>query len=151
MKSSSYLFIALLLLSFTSCTDQKNPENYSGQKDQNAPVNSNFDEGEQNSMHAHSTPPVVKSLPQVQEETKIVMHPIMDPKTNQPSSYMQLPANWKIQTNIPKNGPVIKGPNGIEVYYYPYQVFMFSNDPYTQQAYQAAGSKCVARKELKMC
>lgn len=64
----------------------------------------------------------------------------MDPKTNQPSSHIPLPASWKFQKGG-QNTPVITGPNGIEVFYYAYQTFIYSNDQYMQQAMQSSGQQ----------
>lgn len=141
MKTPSYILIGLLFLAITSCTNQNNSENQYSQNEPNAEAYSNENNGEPNTYNASNENASQQAASQNQGGDKIVMHPIMDSKTNQPSSHIPLPANWKLHTNVQANAPVITGPNGIEVYYYAYQGFMYSNDQYMQQAYQAAGQQ----------
>jgi len=130
MKTASYTLIGLLFMAIVSCTGQNNTDNAYGQSNYDY---SNQDQGQDQ--------PGQQAFAQNQSGDKIVMHPVIDPKTNRPASHIPLPTSWKIETNVKGNSPGITGPNGIEVYFYPFVGFMYTNDPYMQQAYQAAGQQ----------
>lgn len=141
MKTPFYTVFALLLMAMTSCTGQNNSDNAYGQQDSYGQPNENYSNQNQNPHNVYNTGnsgASQQNVAQNQGGNNIVMHPVMDPKTNQPSAYIPLPANWKLQSAGP-NAPAIVGPGGIEVYYYPYQTFFYSNDQFMQQAYQANG------------
>ena len=143
MKSLFYSIIGILFIAITSCTSQNN-DNNNGQEDSYNQPNSDYssqNQGKPDAYNASDNGSGQQNISQNQGGDKIVMHPIMDPKTNQPSSQIPLPASWKIHTNVQANAPGITGPDGIEVYFYAYQGFMYSNDPYMQQAYQASGQQ----------
>lgn len=70
---------------------------------------------------------------------KVVMQPVVDPRTGMTSSHMPLPDTWRIAQGAGADQPAITGPNGIKVFYRAGGQHMFSNDPYVQQAYQASG------------
>lgn len=138
MPSSTYLLTGFLFLALNSCTDQNSSDNLnSGEKSYTESESDYSNQDQANTFNAANEPGVAQD----QRGDKIVMHPIMNPKTNQPSAHIPLPASWKMHTNVQANGPVITGPDGVEVYYYAYQGFMFSNDQYMQQAYQASGQQ----------
>ncbi len=56
-------------------------------------------------------------------------------------SQIPLPESWKIVTPKSSEDPNIIGPNGIKVYYRAGGSYVFSQDPYMQQAYAQSGQQ----------
>lgn len=142
MKFPELFFITLISLGISSCTGQNNSNNSTEespyfQNNKNANPSGEANNQTATMMNKGSNLHTSNSS---QSSGKIVMHAIMDPKTKSPFSHIPLPANWKIQSTAATGSPSIVGP-GIEIYSYPYQTFMYSNDPMTQQAYQYAGQQ----------
>ncbi|RZJ67979.1 MAG: hypothetical protein EOO50_03905 [Flavobacterium sp.] len=70
--------------------------------------------------------------------SQIIGHPMIDNK-QQLMGTVPLPANWKLHNEPGK--AAFTGPGGIFVYNMPAQSFMYTNDPYSAQAYQQNGGK----------
>lgn len=143
MKPSSYFLFGIFFITIISCTSPNKSDNSNSQEEPNALAITNYSNHaqEQSNTYVAINEGGTQETFTQNQAGKIVMHPVIDPKTNQPTSHIPLPANWKIQTNVQTNAPGITGPDGIEVYFYAYQSFMYSNDQYMQQAYQASGQQ----------
>lgn len=77
-------------------------------------------------------------------DDKIIMHPVMNPKTGQPSMYIPFPSSWKFIKGAPLGQPAIKGPNGLTFTIYPPQSYMYTNSPMANQSYQSSGVQVMA-------
>ncbi len=147
MKTASLLILSISILTLISCQGQGGSHTNNEQSDQFAVQSPGFidqNSGFVNQNQQQATPvnnSAMGGQSNAQSNGNMVMHTIMDPKTNQAFAQMPLPASWKINKNVKGNEPAITGPNGIEVYAYAYQSFVYSNDAYMQQSYQAVGQQ----------
>lgn len=71
---------------------------------------------------------------------RVVVHTVNDPKTGQPAYQIPLPSTWKVNASQ----GLITGPNGLEIRQYQGVTYTYTNDPYMQQAYAAAGNRMMA-------
>lgn len=69
-------------------------------------------------------------------DNEIVFKPIMGGKTNTVFAMMPLPMNWRINTS---GSAVIESPDGVRVYNFPLQFFIYADDPYMLQMYAQSG------------
>ncbi|SFP91874.1 hypothetical protein SAMN05216419_10336 [Nitrosomonas cryotolerans] len=147
MKTATQLMLSIFILTLISCQNESGTDMNYEQSNQFAVQNPSM--ADQNSGFTNLNQKGVTLVSNrdlgnqshSQGNDKIVMHTIMDSKTNQPFAQIPLPASWKINAHVQQNSPAITGPNGIEVYTYGYQSFVYSNDVYMQQSYQAAGQQ----------
>lgn len=54
---------------------------------------------------------------------------------------MPFPKTWKVNSRRQQGEPTITGPNGLSIVDFPGQSFLYTNDPYMQQAYRASGQR----------
>ena len=137
MNSASFTLIGLLAFTISSCTGQ----NDSGQYGDPNPYGTNTVNDQYQNGSNMNNAKAASTNASYQESDNVVMQTIMDSKTNRPFAQIPLPASWKIQPEAKQGSPSIVGPNGIEVYSYGFQSFMYTNDQWMQQAYQSAGQK----------
>lgn len=69
---------------------------------------------------------------------QLVMKQVRNSK-GQVTSEMPFPSTWNIASSHAPDQPYITGPGGIKVIDFPLQTFMYTNDPYMQQAYYQSG------------
>lgn len=170
MKTSSLSLFAIPFFAISACTgqdysnensddsygnsnnsQQQQYENGYGNQNQGQPQNQEQYQGQgqpQNQGQAqYPGQPQNQAYPEsnnqqvAQGGENIVMHPMMDPKTNTPFAQVPLPASWKMNQSNQQGAPMITGPNGLKIYGSGFRSFMYSTDPMAQQAYQSQGQK----------
>ena len=85
-----------------------------------------------------------KSQNKNNDDDKITMLTVMNPKTGQPSMYIPYPSSWKFIKAEAIGQPVIKGPNGLTCTIYPPQSYMYTNNTMMNQSYQSSGIQVMA-------
>lgn len=130
MKTSALFLLLFVFAGINACTQPEKPDNMANLPEnlQNTQVNQNFNQ-----------PQKPAPTGQGASDGKLKMHTIFDSKTNAPMAYMPLPQNWTVSRSAKQGTPSITGPDGLEVYSYPFKSFVSSNDPMTRQAYQYSG------------
>ena len=73
--------------------------------------------------------PAYQSTP---NNSPLEMKPLTDPKTGRVTSYLPLPADWKI-VHTPSGMQGIEGPNEIRVHFMPSETYFYNIDPYVAQ------------------
>jgi hypothetical protein len=71
----------------------------------------------------------------------IKMHPFHDPQSGLVSVTMPLPKEWNVLRQHAPGEPSITGPNGLKIYEFPPQSFLYTNDPQMQQMYAQSGQR----------
>ncbi len=154
MKNSNIYLFAMLLLVFSACSNQNKSayyDDYAYYADEeqayyedeyyedNGQGNIPAEYVNQNMNSNNATPNNQPKNTSSNRNVKTVMHTVPSSQFSSPFAQIPLPANWKINTNQKVGEPSVSGPNGIKVYDYKGQFFMYSSDPYMQQSYQMAG------------
>lgn len=81
------------------------------------------------------------SQPKENTADKVVMHPVMNPKTGQPSMYIPFPASWKLIKGAALGQPAISGPHGLTCIVYPPQSYTYTNNAMMNQSLQSNGAQ----------
>lgn len=141
MKSLTLFSFAFIALTIGCDNAPAQNDNYGNhQMHQAIPVNQNnsgVESSTQQGGYAQANP----SRNNGSDEIK--MHPIMNAQTGQPSMYIPFPTSWKF-TGAAPGQPSTTGPNGLVITIYPPQSYIYTNDPYLQQALQSNGQHVIA-------
>ncbi|MEM8490552.1 MAG: hypothetical protein AAF756_06955 [Pseudomonadota bacterium] len=109
------ILISCLTLALTACGNDKDHADYAAYDDNS-------------------------TTPGISEGGKLLLHPFYD-SAGMVTVRMPFPSSWKVHRTHAQGAPTITGPNGLQVYDFPAQNFMYTNDPQMQQVYHQSGQQ----------
>ena len=71
----------------------------------------------------------------------LVMHDFHDPQSGMVTVQMPFPGDWQVNRQRAPQEPSVTGPDGLKIYDFAGQSFVFSRDPYMQQVYSQNGQR----------